>query len=91
MIKTEILNCTKCDKVLCIYDEIFNCKNCHKLGICNMCYITGFPYPNICLECEKKRRENWNIIKKNKLDIQKKIYKEYMDKLNSNLYSKKKV
>ena len=86
-----IFNCINCNDSIRMSDETFICKDCNKIGICNICYITGFPYPNICFECRERRRYISNIIKKKKLDIEKNKEKEFNDRLNSNLYGKKNI
>jgi len=89
MTKNEICKCINCNKSILLKETIYSCKDCNKLGICSVCYITGFPYPNICLDCVKIRTNIANKIRENKLIIQKNKENEYIKNLNNNLYNKK--
>lgn len=81
----KLSNCINCNTSIFFCDELNKCKDCNKIGICSFCFLTGFPYPNICLECIEKKKKISNQIMKNKLDIK----KSKENKLNFYLYNHK--
>lgn len=81
----KFFDCIKCNKNINFFDEVFNCKDCNKLGICSFCYLTGFPYPNICLECIQKRKKIAKQIIENEIKIKKNI----QNNLNFYLFNNK--
>jgi hypothetical protein len=86
--KVNLTNCIKCNQMIYNHYDKFHCKDCLKSNICVFCYLTGFPYPYLCLTCEDKKRNisKKNIMFKKKYDL--KMKEDYLKKLNFNLYNK---